>query len=367
MMGVMGTVAALLVAFFAFVPAVFAQSPEEKHTAQVVAVTEDKTIEVAPGVNQPYQKVLAQITDGTAKGKTVTIELGGAAASNENQRMKQGDTILLSHVRKIDGTDLFQFTDFIRQRPLLFLAIAFAIAVIAIGRIRGLTSFLGLIISFAVLLKYILPKIVAGYDPVVVAVSGSFAILLVTLYLAHGFSRKTTAAVIGTTISLVITAFLAKYFVDITRLSGFGSEDATTLSMFPGVNLNLQGIFLAGIIIGALGVLNDVTIGQAACVFELQEANKNLSVGQLYKRALRVGQHHIASLVNTLILAYAGASLPLLLIFSISGGEPLSILLNREMFASELVRTLVGSLGLVSAVPITTAVAAYLSTIGVSI
>ncbi len=352
----------LVVAFLAFSSPVWAVSGEEKHTARVTEIIEDKTVEVVPGVNQPYQKALARLADGTGKGNTVPIELGGIVASNDNQRMKPGDNIVLSHIRKVDGSDVFLFTDFIRGKSLLFLTIAFALSVVIIGRLRGLTSFLGLAISFVVLLKYILPKIVAGYDPVVVAVSGSFVILLVTLYLAHGLSRKTTAAVIGTVLSLVITAILARYFVWIARLSGYATEDAALLSMFPGVNLNLQGIFLAGIIIGALGVLGDVTIGQAACVFELREANKNLSLKELYKRALRVGQHHIASLVNTLVLAYAGASLPLLLIFAISGGEPLSLLINREMFASEVVRTLVGSLGLVSAVPITTAIASYLST-----
>ena len=146
--------------------------------------------------------------------------------------------------------------------------------------------------------------------------------------------------------------------MNFAKLSGFGSEEAGFLSMFPGMQINLQGILLAGIIIGVLGVLDDITVSQSACVFELHDANKSLSFSELYKRGMRVGQDHIASLVNTLVLAYAGASLPLLLLFVLSGGEPVSQLINREMIANELVRTLVGSLGLVSAVPITTMLAA---------
>lgn len=336
------------------------RAQEEKHEAVVVSIIEEKNIEVFPNTFQPYQKAEVQITDKDS-GKKIVVEQGGNVVSNENQKMKVGDTIIVSHIKKIDGEDLYLFMDFIRRKPLIILIIAFAAAVLFVGKIRGLYSFVGLIISFIILLKYIIPQIVAGKSPIFIAVSGSFVILLSTLYLAHGFSKKTTAAVIGTTASLIITALLALFFVQFARLSGFGSEDASMLAVLPNMNLNLQGILLAGIIIGALGVLDDITISQAACVFELNSANKNLTFGELYKRGLRIGQDHIASLVNTLVLAYAGASLPLLLLFAVSGGEPLGILLNREMIANEVVRTLVGSLGLISAVPITTALAAGFS------
>lgn len=341
-----------------FLPsAVFAQT-DEKYEARVLQIIEEKEIEVSGGVKQPYQKVEAEITNGSLAKKKVMVEQGGMIVSNENQKMRVGDKIIITRLEKIDGSEQFLFTDFIRRTPLIILAVAFIAAVIIVGRLRGLASFAGLVISFLVLLKYIIPQIVAGTSPIFVAITGSFAILITTLYLAHGVNKKTTAAVLGTTASLIITGLLAWFFIQFTRLSGFGSEDAAMLSMFPNVNLNLQGILLAGIIIGALGVLDDITISQAACVFELKSANKNLSFGELYKRGIRIGQDHIASLVNTLVLAYAGASLPLLILFAVSGAEPMSILLNREMIANEVVRTLVGSLGLISAVPITTALAA---------
>lgn len=352
------TILILLLLILSLLPTpIFAQT-EEKYEAKVIQIIEEKEIEVAQDVKQPYQKVEAEVTNGSLDGKIVSVEQGGMVVSNENQKMKVGDKIIITRLQKIDGSEQFLFTDFIRRTQLLILTIAFIAAVIIVGRLRGLASFLGLIISFVILLKYIIPQIVAGASPIFVAITGSFFILITTLYLAHGVNKKTTAAVLGTTASLMITGLLAWFFIQFTRLSGFGSEDASMLSMFPNVNLNLQGILLAGIIIGALGVLDDITVSQSACVFELNSANKNLTIGELYSRGIKIGQDHIASLVNTLVLAYAGASLPLLILFAISGAEPMSILLNREMIANEVVRTLVGSLGLISAVPITTALAA---------
>lgn len=341
-----------------------AQSPQnlksiqQNHEAIVIRIIEDKTIEVSPGVNQPYQKAEVKITNHDLKGRKVVAELGGMSATNENLKVKPGDRIIVNQFKKTDGSSQFFIGDFIRRSSLYFLAVVFFAAVIIVGKKRGLSSFIGLIISFFVLLKYIIPQIVAGADPVFIAVTGSFFIMITTLYLAHGLNKKTSAALIGTLFSLIITAGLALFFVNLAKLSGFGSEEASFLTMMPTVKINLQGILLAGIIIGALGVLDDITVSQAACVFELNEANRNLTWGELYKKGINIGQDHIASLVNTLVLAYAGASLPLLLLFAISGGEPISVLLNREMIANEIVRTLVGSLGLVSAVPITTAIAA---------
>lgn len=344
---------------------IFAQSsqgvsiqPEQKYEASVIQVIEEGQLEALEGVSQSFQKVEVEITEGVLKGKKVIAQMGGTIVTNDVQKLKSGDKIFISHLQGIDGEDQFLVTDFIRRDSLYILAIAFFLAVIVVGGVRGLSSILGLIISFLVILKYIIPQIASGGNPIFIAISGSLIILLVTLYLAHGFNHKTHAAVLGTAISLLITGILAYFFVSFSRLSGLGSEEAGFLSMFPGMQINLQGILLGSIIIGALGVLDDITISQSACVFELREANKSLSWKQLYLRGLRVGREHIASLVNTLFLAYAGASLPLLLLFSLSGGEPVTVLINREMIANEIVRTLVGSLGLVAAVPITTALAA---------
>ncbi len=336
---------------------VFAQEYE----ATVIRVVVDKQVEVAPGIVQPMQVVEVQITKGKEMGKKVFAEMGGLTVSNDKQKVRIGDRVFVSYTQSTEGEDKYFISDFNRTRPLLTLGLVFLAAVVTVGKIRGLRAFLGLIISLATLLKFIIPQIVSGASPIKTAIMGSVFILTTTLYLAHGINLKTTAAVAGTFISLVITGILTYAFVNFARLSGFGSEEAGFLSLLPGIQINLQGILMAGIIIGALGVLDDITISQSACVFELHEANKNLSWSELYKRGLRIGQDHIASLVNTLVLAYAGASLPLLLLFTLSGGEPVSQLINREMIANEIVRTLVGSLGLVAAVPITTMLAAILS------
>lgn len=355
----------ILVLGFWYPSAVFAQElgeenlqQEMRHEAIVTRIEEDMQMEVASGVAQPMQTVEVEIRDGENEGKKVLAEMGGLMISNDKQKVNVRDVVFVSHIKGVDGSDQYIFSDFKRTNSLLILGIAFLVGVLIVGKFRGLTSFLGLIISMFTLIKFIIPQIISGANPVLTAIMGSFFILITTLYLAHGINRKTTAAVAGTFISLVITSILAYAFVNFAKLSGFGSEEAGFLSMIPGIQINLQGILLAGIIIGALGVLDDITISQSACVFELQDANKKLSWNELYKRGLRVGQDHIASLVNTLVLAYAGASLPLLLLFVLSGGEPIGQLINREMIANELVRTLVGSLGLVSAVPITTALAA---------
>lgn len=352
----------LLFLFLGKVVSVQAQAPdvnnEQKYEAEVIQILEDKNVEIFPGTIQPYQKVKAKITDGDMKGESVVAELGKITVSTESQKLKAGDKIIISRIKKVDGTSVYYVEDFLRRSSLYILLIVFIISVVIVGGIRGLTSFIGLIISFVILLKFIIPKIIEGENPVIVSIIGSVMIIFSTLYLAHGVSRRTTAAVLGTSISLAITGILAWFFIDFSRLTGFVSEQAAFLNLFPGVKINLTGILLGGVIIGALGVLDDVTISQSASVFELQNANKSLSWKELYLRGLRIGKEHIASLVNTLVLAYAGASLPLLLLFTLNGGEPFNILINREMIASEVVRMLVGSLGLVSAVPITTAIAA---------
>jgi uncharacterized membrane protein len=331
---------------------------EKKYEGVVKKIVEEGLLEITPEIGQPYQKIEVEITSGDLKGQVVTAEQGGMLITNEVQKVKVGDQLILSKVEKIDGTVRFYVADFIRRTPLYLLGLAFIAAVIAVGGFRGLSSLIGLAVSFVVLLKFILPKVLEGENPVLVAIIGSFLIMLTTLYLAHGLNRKTTAAVLGTTLSLILTGLGAWYFVDLAQLSGMASEEAGFLSVLPGVNLNLQGLLLGGIIIGALGVLDDITVSQSAIVFELHQANKSLSWLELYRRGIRVGRDHIASMVNTLFLAYAGASLPLMVLFTASGGEPFTAVINREIIASEIVRTLVGSLGLIAAVPITTAFAA---------
>ncbi|PGH43733.1 YibE/F family protein [Micromonospora sp. WMMA1996] len=279
-------------------------------------------------------------------------------------RVAVGDEVVL--VELVDPGDpsvkTYNIAEHQRGTPLIWLVALFAAAIVAFGRWRGLAALGGLVASFAILLGFVLPGIGAGQSPLLVAIVGAALIMFVVLYLTHGITAQTSVAVLGTLGSLVITGVLGTLATAATHLTGFGSEDATTLSMFQG-DVDLHGLLLAGIIIGSLGVLDDVTVTQAATVTELAHANPGLSRRQLYRAATRVGRAHIASTVNTIVLAYAGASLPLLLLL-VADSRPVGQLLTSEFLAQEIVRSAVATLGLIAAVPLTTALAAVVTTAG---
>ncbi|MPZ88103.1 MAG: hypothetical protein GEU81_08520 [Nitriliruptorales bacterium] len=259
-----------------------------------------------------------------------------------------------------DGEDtLYVISDFQRERPLALLAGLFVVAVIAFGRFQGVRALIGLALTGLLIVLYLIPTILNGQDPVQVALSTSMVIMVITLYLSHGASRKTTAAVVGTALALLLTGALAALFVEGANLTGFTSEEARLANVEAG-GLSLRGLLLAGIILGGLGVLDDVTMSQASTVFELRRANPRAGFRNLTRGALTVGRDHVAATVNTLFLAYAGAALPLLILFAV-GIDPVVSVLTSEIVAVEVVRTLVGSLGLIAAVPITTALAAVLA------
>ncbi len=250
----------------------------------------------------------------------------------------------------------YQFSGDFQRRPLLLAtALIFAAAVIAIGRWRGVAALGGLVASLGILLLFILPAILDGKSPVLVAVVGAAAIAFVTLYLAHGFTRMTTVALLGMVAALALTALLSAAVVELARFSGFASEESTLLTLFEGVDV--AGLLLAGIVLGTAGALDDVTVTQASAVWALRAADPDQGRVMLFRRALQIGRDHIASTVNTLLLAYAGAALPLLVLFVLSE-QSLGTIANSEVVAVEIVRTLVGSIGLVAAVPITTWLAA---------
>jgi uncharacterized membrane protein len=257
------------------------------------------------------------------------------------------------------GIAEYSLTDFERRRPMLVLVLIFAALVVILGRARGALSLLGLALSLGVILFFVVPAILDGKSPLAVAIVGSSAVMLATILLAHGTGPKSLAAIVGTTLSLLLTVLLAVIFTNVTNLTGLSSEEATFLQLNQG-NLSLEGLLLAGMVIGALGVLDDVTISQSSTVLALRAANPAQTFRQLFARALDVGRDHVSATVNTLVLAYVGASLPLLLIFS-SSSLGLGETINLELIAKEVVATLVGSIGLIAAVPITTATAALLA------
>jgi uncharacterized membrane protein len=266
--------------------------------------------------------------------------------------LHRGDDIYVNMTVNADGTATFSFYDYQRALPMWILVAVFVGAVVILGRWRGLGAIAGLAASLVVIVKFLLPSILDGHSPVMVAVVASSLIAFIALYLAHGVNVSTSVALLGTFASLAVTALLSLLFVGWSNLTGLADESALFLTSL-GVNVDLQGIVLAGFVIGALGVLDDVTVTQVSAVAELHAAQPALSSRALYRSAVTIGRDHISSTVNTLFLAYAGAALPLLLLFT-QANQSVGSLAGREVIATEIIRSLVGSIGLVSAVPITT-------------
>jgi uncharacterized membrane protein len=266
-----------------------------------------------------------------------------------------GDSVYLSLVESPDGSVAVNYYDRNRGPLLLAVTAGFALAVVSLGRLRGFAALIGLAISVFVLIGFIVPSIIAGQDAVLVALVGGGAITLVSLYLAHGYTPLTHIAAVGAFSALALATALSWLVVEAAELSGLASEEAFYLLTIP--DLDLSGLVLAGIVLGAIGALDDVTVTQASAVWEVGQANPDLSQRALFESGLRIGRDHIASAVNTLLLAYAGAAMPLLILFSLSG-LPLGVVASSEVVAVEMIRTLVGSIGLVAAVPITTWLAA---------
>jgi len=329
---------------------------EETLEATVVEILEEKEIKPAfTEEKQAYQKLELLITKGSLKDEKIIIESGTMPLANL-QKYQEGAKVIVSYSKDFEGNDFFYITDYVRRGSLLWLFIIFVVLVAVVARWRGMTSLLGMGASFFIIFKFILPKILAGSDPIQIAIIGSLFIIPITFYLSHGFNKKTTVAVAGTAIALIITGVLAGVFVESAKLTGFASEEAGFLQVAKQGSVNIKGLLLAGIIIGVLGVLDDITVSQSAIVLQLKKANPRLKFEELYKRAMDVGQDHISSMVNTLVLIYTGAALPLLLLF-INNPHPFSEVINYEIIADEVVRTLVGSIGLILAVPITTLIA----------
>ena len=324
---------------------------EETVQARVLEVLEEGEIDRG-GIRQPYQKLRLVLLDGAWAGRAVTIDHGRYSLLSPESTYRAEDRVWVLHSRGPDGGDVFIITDAVRLGAMAWLAIIFVATIVAVARWQGVRSLLGVLVSLVIITQFILPMILAGNDPVLISVAGSFVVLAATLYLIYGWTRKTHAAVTGMLFSLILTGLLAALAVGLARLTGQGAEEALFLQA-SGAAINLRGLLLAGIIVGALGVLDDVTISQASAVGELAAANPSLTPLDVFRRAMNIGRDHIASTVNTLVLAYVGASLPLLLLFSIYP-QPFAQTLNREFVAEEIVRTLVGSLGLVLSVPITT-------------
>ena len=323
--------------------------------AQVLEATNQHTTTV-PGTNTPttVQTLKIEVLEGPDKGVVKTIE-------NDYTQLGTGDLFYLRHQsNSLDDTDYWTVSDPYRLNLLIGLAVVFVALLFAFGGIqgiRGLASFCGSIILIFFLL---LPGILSGYSPILVSIGVASLIIILGSYITHGFNRTTTAAVLGMIGTVLITGLGAYYVVHVGHFSGFTTEENVYLNFNTHGSLNMVGLLFGGIMIGLLGVLYDIAIGQAIAVEELFRAGKHLTRPEVYKRAIRIGREHIGALVNTLAIAYVGASLPLLLLIQQTSTTGLGVVLNSELIATEVVRILIGSIGLVLGVPITTAISSYM-------
>jgi uncharacterized membrane protein len=309
-----------------------------------------------PSDDVDCRRVQVRLLAGPDEGERRSLDL---TIGDPSPDLEEGDEVVLFYQPNAAREFQYSFADRQRREPLVLLVILFAAAVILLGRLRGLFALIGLAASIAVLLVFILPALLEGTSPVLVAIVGSSAIAYLALFLAHGFRTMTLVALLGTLAALALTIALASIFTELTQLSGFTSEDAVLVNVAQS-GLDIRGLVLAGMVIGALGALDDMTVTQASAVGELRAADASMTRRGLTRAGLRIGRDHVASTVNTLALAYAGAALPLLILFVLAS-QSLGTVANSEVIAIEIVRTLVGSIGLVAAVPVTTWLAALVA------
>lgn len=336
-----------------------APNNESYFRAKVVTILEEGKQKI-DDEDQSYQKLSLQILSGSDSGKRIEVDYGGSFVIQGLSRLKVGDTVVVAKTfNTISSKDIYYITDYYRGTSLVVVVLIFFVLAVFFGRKRGIMAIVGMLFSALILFYFIAPRILHGGNPLTVSIIGGIFIIIFSLYLSHGFNKRTSIALVCSLITLGLTIVFDLAFVSITKLSGAGSEEAFYLQAGAG-NIDLRGLLLGGIIIGVLGVLDDVTTAQVASIEEVAKANSRLTFKELYRSGLSIGREHIASLVNTLVLAYVGAAFPLILLYSLNKNLPLWMLLNSNFIAEELVRTAVGSIALVLAVPITTVIAAYL-------
>jgi uncharacterized membrane protein len=323
--------------------------------ATVAYIVDEREIEVL-GELQVVQTLELAIGSGPRRGEIVTVEHGQMLGVH-GAGYRVGDRVYLRQIHAPDEIADYEIATRDRTFPLLWMVLVFVGLVVLAGGQRGARSLVAMGLSFVAIFALVLPRVAAGEAPVWTALLGCGVAMPFTYYVSHGLNRKTTIALAGSLLSLGLTAAIAVAFVAGARLTGFSGDEAGFVRSLYGGAIDLRGLLLAGMIIGVLGVLDDITVAQAAIVVQLREANRDLDAWQLYRRAMQVGQDHIASMVNTLVLVYAGAALPLLLLVT-DQSLPIAYVLSQELISEEVVRMLVTSSGLVAAVPLTTLLAA---------
>lgn len=319
---------------------------------KVLEIVDEETREI-PGTSTGhlFQTIRAEILDGPQKGRIITIE-------NDYLELDEGNKFYFNHSVYMDGSESYGVTNIDRKDSLIILTITFVLVIIIFGGWQGVRSLFALAGSFFAIFYILLPGLLNGWNPLLASLLVAGGILFAAIFFTHGFNRESLVAYAGTMIAVLITGVLAIISVHGSDLSGFASDESIYLNFNTRGSLDFTALLLGAIIIGVLGVLDDIAITQAAVVTELFDSNKDITRREVYRRALRVGREHVGALVNTLVLAYTGASLPLLMYFYLSPAS-FGSSVNSEIFATEIVRTIVGSIGLVLTVPIVTLLAVF--------
>ncbi len=330
-------------------------------SAEVVQVLEsqEKTREDGSSFRQQNLKLLG--LDGKFKGREIVYEgISDVEVANANL-YEVGDKVFVDAYIDEHGQETFYVVEFVRSSPLLGLAVIFIILVLLVGRFKGLKALVSLALSFIIIIKFILPQILNGRDPFLISLLGGLFILILIIYITEGWGRKSHLAIFSVFLSLLATLILAVIFTKLTKLTGMAQEETIFLIDLGRATINFQGLLLAGFIIGAIGVLDDIIVGQIEAVDSLQEANPSLLPKKIFSLAYRIGNTHLGAIINTLFLTYAGAALPLLLLFVINRETGLALprVINTEIISTEIVRTLVGSIGVMLSMPIATFLAAF--------
>lgn len=350
----------ILILFFASVGLVYAQAtlvPEidviEK--AQVLEVISETTTTTGTGAQMSVQKLKIEVLEGQDKGTTPVFN------NDSPTQLSEGEFFYVRHqADTLSNTDYWVVSDPYRLDVLLYLTLGFLVLLFIFGGLQGVRGLASLIGSLVLIFYLLIPGILHGYSATLVSISVASLIIIVGSYITHGFTRTTSSAVLGMIVTVILTGITAYYVIHVGRLTGYSSEESVYLTMNSQGNINMIGLLFGGIVIGLLGVLYDIAIGQAVAVEELYRAGHHMTQKDIYKRAIRIGREHIGALVNTLAIAYVGVSLPLILLASQTQSMGILPILNSEIFATEAIRILIGSMGLIVAVPITTFIATYM-------
>ena len=327
------------------------------HVVRVIETGERALPGVARG--QLFQRLEIELDGSLFRGERVNVDWGGVRALNASGLLGEGDRVLLTVVRDGDART-YSIAEVVRLPSLAPFAVLLVVVLLAVARLKGLAALAGLAASIGVFLLAIVPALQRGDDPLIATVLGSIAVLGAAVFVVHGFGRKSVAALGGTIAGLIVVGGLGAMAIAVARMSGFSSEESIFVAVATDGRVDIARLALAGVIVGSLGALVDMSVGQASTTFELAQVDPELRGRPLYLSALNVGRDHIGSLINTLALAYFGGALPLVLLLSM-GFQPLSVSLNSEAMVESIVTVIVASVGLVLCVPVTTAVAVLLA------